>query len=118
MLRTKARLLKNPMAVLLPVFLISFIPQMASWASQPEVLVELALFGVVALAWLLGYLFWLHKHQALWAKITMSLGTWVLALGFTAIFSSHFSNAYLSLGLATQIIFALFGARFGIAILG
>lgn len=95
-----------------------FAPQMVNEITHGRNALAAIIFLGVCVVFAVVHHKWLMNLTHFWARMIIVLLTWVLALAFTAIFTEQFDNAYLSLVVAVQIIFALQGPRYGLAMIG
>jgi signal transduction histidine kinase len=108
---------RNAATVLLVTGLLTVVPVLITAQFEPLRVIEHAAFAIFMVSAILFYALVLARHRNVWSQTLSMLGIWGLAIGFTALFSPEFSNAFLVFIVAVQLVFALLGPRFGMGML-
>ena len=116
--QTEAQSLRrNAATVLLVTGLLTVVPVLITAQFDPLRILEHAAFALFMVGAIVFYAAILARHRTVWSQTLTMLGMWGLAIAFTALFSRDFGNAFLVYIVAVQLVFALLGPRFGMAML-
>jgi signal transduction histidine kinase len=105
--------------LLIVVLLLNILPPLGSAVTlavsrgDGSDLLEFAIFALAALPIVSLLAYWSKREAKTWLIVLSIIMGWVLTVAFTAIFSDSFSNAYLSSLLLIQVVFLVYGLRFG-----
>src|SRR4051812_18889267 len=91
------------------------VPLVITAQLEPLRLLEHTAFALFMASCILFYSLVLAKHRTWWSQTLSMLGIWGLAIAFDILFSQEFDNAFLGFIVAVQLVFALLGPRFGMA---
>ena len=105
------------LTVLSVTTLLTLVPLLIAAQFEPLRILEHAAFAVFMAACILFYTLVLARYSSTWVQALSMLGIWGLAVVFTALFSQELGNSYLSFIVAVQLVFALLGPRYGLAMM-